>query len=127
MEPYFESLVEIARRLTAATNAGQVEWTAVEDTVFVWKGKGSSVGVRSRDADGEEPYELDVFNAAGQKVEMLGSEWTGDDQQPASWNEPLARLYRAARRQALGVDEILKDLLAELPRVSEKAAATSTR
>jgi hypothetical protein len=58
---------------------------------------------------------------------MLGSEWTGDDQQPASWNEPLARLYRAARRQALGVDEILKDLLAELPRVSEKAAATSTR
>ena len=127
MEPYFESLVEIARRLTAATDAGQVEWAAVEDTVFLWTGKGSSVSVRSRDSDGEEPYELDVFNAAGQKVETLGSEWTGDQQEPASWNDPISRLYRAARRQALGVDQILQELLAQLPRVSEKAAATSTR
>jgi hypothetical protein len=127
MESPVESLVEIARRLTAATSAGQVEWTAVEDTVFLWTGKGSSVGVRSRDGDGEEPYELDVFNAAGQKVETLGSEWTADDQHPAPWNESVAGLYRAARRQALGVDRILNDLLAELPRVSEKAAATSRR
>jgi hypothetical protein len=39
----------------------------------------------------------------------------------------LAGLYRAARRQALGVDRILADLLAELPRVSEEAASSSNK
>jgi hypothetical protein len=80
--------------------------------------------VRSRDGDGEEPFELDVFSAAKQKVETIGSEWTADEQ-PAPWNDAVARLYRAARRQALGVDRILEDLLAELPRVSEEAASSS--
>ena len=127
MESPPESLIEICRRLTAATVAGQLEWTTAQETVFLWAGKGGSVGVSSRDGDGEEPYELDVFNAAGLKVDTLGSEWVGEEQQPAPWNDPVARLYRAARRQALGVDQIVKDLLAELPRVSEKAAPTSTR
>jgi hypothetical protein len=127
MDSPLESLMEICKRLTAATVAGQLEWSAAQDTVFLWSGKGGSVSVSSRDGDGEEPYVLDVFNAAGLKVDALSSEWVGKEQQPAPWNDPVARLYRAARRQALGVDQIVKDLLAELPRVSEKAASTSTR
>ncbi|MGH3035561.1 MAG: hypothetical protein ACRDMU_00125, partial [Gaiellaceae bacterium] len=78
-----------------------------------------------RDGDGEEPFELDVFSAARQKVETLGSEWT-EDAQPAPWNEALTHLYRAARRKALGVDRLLDDLLAELPLAHDDTASTST-
>jgi hypothetical protein len=124
MEPPYERLVELSKRLRAATDAGQLEWKAEEDTAFLWKGVGGSVGVRSRDRDGEEPYELEVFTAARQKVESLGSEWLADEQ-PAPWNEAVAGLYRAARRRALGVDDLLEDLMAEVPRVPGEATAPS--
>ena len=124
MEPPHERLVELSKRLRAATDAGQLEWTAEEDTAFLWTGVGGAVGVRSRDRDGEEPYELEVFTAARQKVESLGSEWSADEQ-PAPWNEAVAGLYRAARRRALGVDRILEDLMAEVPRVSDEATSPS--
>jgi hypothetical protein len=126
MDSPYARLVELSRRLSAATDAGQLEWTAEDDTSFMWSGSRGAVSVRSRDGDGEEPFEIDVFSAAKQKVETLGSEWTADEQ-PAAWNEAVARLYRAARRQALGVDRILEDLLNELPRVSEEAATSSRR
>ena len=124
MDTPYERLVEVARRLRAATDEGQVDWTAEDDTSFLWNGSSGAISVRSRDGDGEEPFELDVFSAAKQKVETLGSEWT-EDEQPAPWNEALTRLYRAARRKALGVDRILDDLLAELPTAHDDAASTS--
>ena len=123
MESPYERLVELSRRLQVATDAGQLEWIADDNTTFVWTGSSGAVGIRSRDGDGEEPFELDVFGAAKQKVETIASEWT-QDEQPAPWNDALARLYRAARRKALGVDRILEDLLAELPRVREEAASS---
>jgi hypothetical protein len=118
MDTPYERLVEVARRLRAATDEGQVEWTAEDDTSFLWSGSRGAIKVRSRDGDGEEPFELDVFSSAKQKVETLGSEWT-EDEQPAPWNDALTGLYRAARRKALGVDRILDDLLAELPRARD--------
>lgn len=125
MESPYQRLVELSKRLQVATDAGQLEWTAEDDTTFLWTGSSGAVSVRSRDGDGEEPFELDVFSAARQKVETLTSEWRADEQ-PAPWNDPLTRLYRAARRQGLGVDRILADLLAELPHVREEAAPSST-
>jgi hypothetical protein len=126
MESPSERLIELTRRLTAATDAAQLEWAAVEDTAFMWTASHGAVTVRSRDGDGEEPYELDVFSAERQKVETLTTEWT-EDERPAPWNEAVARLYRAARRKALGVDRILEDLLRELPRVPDDAASPSRR
>jgi hypothetical protein len=125
MEAPYERLVELSKRLRAATDEGQLEWTAEDDTSFVWTGSNGAVSVRSRDGDGEEPFELDVFSPARQKVETLGSEWT-EDERPAPWNEALTRLYRAARRKALGVDRILEDLLGELPRVRDDAVSAPT-
>jgi hypothetical protein len=126
MESPSERLIELTRRLTAATDAAQLEWAAVEDTAFMWTASHGAVTVRSRDGDGEEPYELDVFSAERQKVETLTTEWT-EDERPAPWNEAVARLYRAARRKALGVDRILEDLLRELPRVPDDTASPSRR
>jgi hypothetical protein len=110
----YTRLVELCERLAAATTQGEVEWTAEEETSFVYKRRAGSVGVRSRDRDGEPPYELMVYGPDGAKVENLFSEWTPDEE-PAFWNPALAEVYRAARRNALGVDRILDDLFAELP------------
>ena len=125
MEAPYERLVELSKRLRAAADEGQLEWTAEDDTSFVWTGSNGAVSVRSRDGDGEEPFELDVFSPTRQKVETLGSEWT-EDERPAPWNEALTRLYRAARRKALGVDRILEDLLGELPRVRDDVVSAPT-
>ena len=101
MESPSERLIELTRRLKAATDAGQLEWAAVEDTAFLWTASHGAVGVRSRDGDGEEPYELDVFGAERQKVETLTSEWTRTSSPPPGtrrWRVSTA--LRDVRRSA---------------------------
>jgi hypothetical protein len=110
----YARLVELCERMAAATTARQLEWEAEEETGFVCRRRSGSVVIRSRDRDGEPPYELLIYDSKGTKVESLLSEWM-TDAEPAFWNFAVAELYRAARRQALGVDKILDDLFAELP------------
>lgn len=111
--PYIRH-VELCERLAGATVLGEVEWTVEEETAFVCRRSSGTVGIRSRDRDGEPPYELVIFDPNGVKVETLLSEWSAEEE-PALWNKALADLFRAARRRALGVDKLLDDLLAELP------------
>jgi hypothetical protein len=110
----YSRLIELCERLSAATARGIVEWSPQEETAFLSKRRGGSVAIRSRNRDGEEPYELVIYNPKGEKVESLVSEWAPPDDLPARWNPPLADLYRTARRQALGADRVLDDLSAEL-------------
>ncbi len=123
MDGPYDRLIELCERLSAGTQSGQVAWHAQEATSFSWSGSSGAVNVRSLDEDGEEPFELAVF-ASGQKVESLVSEWA-EDESPAPWNAALGRAYRAARRQALGVDKILDDLFAELPKAKPREAQPS--
>ena len=117
MEPNpYTRLVELCERLAAATVLGQVDWTAEDDTAFICKRRAGAVAIRSRDRDGDPPYELSIYGPRGATVETLLSEWTVDEE-PAFWNTGLSDLYRTARRQALGVDRILDDFFAELPPV----------
>jgi hypothetical protein len=106
--------VELCERLAGATMLGELEWTVEEETSFVCRRSSGTIGIRSRDRDGEPPYELVIFNSNGAKVETLLSEWSAEEE-PALWNKALVDLYRTARRNALGVDKLLDDLLAELP------------
>lgn len=122
MEAPHERLIELSARLQSATETRNLEWSAEEDTAFLWKGRSGAVEIRSRDGDGDHPFVLTIFSQGMQKVETLTSEW-GEDEEPAAWNDALGRLYRAARREALGVDKILDDLFAELPRAKEPAPA----
>jgi hypothetical protein len=121
MDALYERLIELCERLRRATETGKATWEPDRDTAFGWVGSSGSVTVRSLDADGDEPFELAVFSPGGQKVETLTSEWA-EDETPAAWNAPLGGLYRAARRQALGVDKILDDLFAELPKASAESS-----
>ena len=118
-----ERLVLLCRRLVEATASRQVEWRLdeEEDDLFEWADEVGSVSITSRDGDGDAPYELGIYNPDHEKVEELSSDLVGDDE-PAPWNEPLARLYRAARRSALRADDIIDALIGALP-VSEAEAA----
>jgi hypothetical protein len=115
-DPY-EALIELCRRLTAASTGRQVEWETSDEDMFAFRGRMGSVFVGSRDKDGEAPYELVIVNPENQKLETLTSDWLGEEQTPAAWNEPLALLYRAARRRALNTDAAVAALIESLPPV----------
>ena len=107
-------LVELCERLAAATIDGQLEWEAGEGTAFTCVRRSGTILVRSVNGDGEFPYELVILNTDGVKVEALVSEWSAEEE-PAPWNGAVANLFRVARRQALHVDRLVADILADLP------------
>jgi hypothetical protein len=114
----YTRLIELCNRLVAATATAELEWQDFKDDRFVLSRQAGSVAISSRDKDGEPPYELMIYNATGEMVESLLSEWV-DDEQPARWNQPLADVYRAGRRSALGADRVIDALIQELPPVDE--------
>jgi ankyrin repeat protein len=120
-------VVVLCGRLVEATRAGYVEWQREEEEdTFVWQAEQATVSIGSRDKDGEPPYQLVVANERGETLEELTSELVANDQ-PADWNEPLANLYRAAQRKALGADEIIEALIDSLPtRRAGRAAGFSS-
>jgi hypothetical protein len=116
-----DRIVILCRRLAEATAARGADWRVDGADTFLWERTEGSVAIRSRDGDGEPPFELAVFNPAGQKVEERASALVDDDR-PAPWNEALADLYRLARRRALRADDIIDALIEEIPRAGAPAA-----
>lgn len=109
-----EHVATLARRLADATNDRDVKWEKTGADTYRWRSSAGSVAVASSDGDRQPPYELVVSNAEGEEVDKLVSALVSDDQ-AAPWNDALADLYRAARRSALGADELIDALMAELP------------
>ncbi|HET9545850.1 MAG TPA: hypothetical protein VFO88_09750 [Gaiellaceae bacterium] len=113
-EPVNGRLIVLCERLAESTRAGAAEWDDEGNDRFLWRHAEGSVRVGARDGDGEPPYELTISNDREVRVEELESALLGDDV-PAPWNEPLADLYRTARRSALKADELIDALIAALP------------
>ena len=107
-------LIALCERLSDATLAGTAKWRGEDEDHYIWEREEGAVAVEARDRDGQPPYQLIVFNGNRDKVEELASALVDDDQ-PASWNQPLAELYHVARRSALNADEIIDALMAALP------------
>ena len=116
-----DGMAVLCERLAHATRTGDAKWQVAADDRFIWeRPERASIQTGSRDKDGEPPYQVVLFNAKGDKVEELSSQLVGDE--PAVWNEALAMLYRAARRSALGADELIDELIAALPPAREERA-----
>jgi hypothetical protein len=113
-------VVVLSERLADATHTGAAEWLRESEDLFVWQGEQGSVSIGSRDDDGEPPYELVVLNSNGEKLDELTSQLLDDDR-VADWNEPLANLYRAARRSALRADDVIEALIEALPQRTARA------
>ena len=107
-------LIELCERLADATATREVEWRREGEDEYIWERKEGRIAIGARDRDGQPPYELTVFNGDGAKVEELASALVDDDR-PAEWNDALAELYRVARSNALGADEIIAALMHALP------------
>ena len=114
-------LIDLCDRLADATLAGATEWRSEGDDHYRWERPEGSVSVGAHERDGQPPFELAVFNGDDERVEELVSALVDDD--PAPWNEPLAELYRVARRSALHADEIIDALMKTLPKRGAPAAA----
>jgi hypothetical protein len=127
-----DRVIVLCKRLAEATSLGDVEWRAEDEDWYLWEHPEGAVAIGARDRDGQPPYELQIMNGEGQRVEQLLSALVADDQ-PAPWNEPLAELYRLARRSALHADEIIDALIAGLQsgtdasREEEPQAEVTTR
>jgi hypothetical protein len=107
-------LISLCERLSEATLAGGAKWSDEGEDHYIWERQEGAVAVEARDRDGQPPYLLIILNGNQEKVEELASALVDDDQ-PAPWNQPLAELYRVARRSALHADEIIDALMAALP------------
>jgi hypothetical protein len=116
-----DRIVILCRRLAAATAARRAEWRVDGDDMFVWERDEGGVSIRSRDGDGEPPFELAVYNPGGQKVEERASALVEGDR-PAPWNGPLADLYGVARRTALRADDIIDALIERIPHAAMPAS-----
>ena len=107
-------LIALCERLSEATLAGDAKWRGEGEDHYIWERPEGAVAVDARDRDGQPPYQLTVLNPDQEKVEELTSALVDDDQ-PAPWNEPLAELYRVARRSTLHADDIIDALMEALP------------
>jgi hypothetical protein len=107
-------LISLCERLSEATLAGGAKWSDEGEDHYIWERQEGAVAVEARDRDGQPPYQLTILNGNQEKVEELASALVDDDQ-PAPWNQPLAELYRVARRSALHADEIIDALMSALP------------
>ena len=107
-------LIVLCERLADATLAGATDWRGEGNDHYLWEREEGTLSIGARDRDGQPPYDLAVFNSNGEKVDELASALVDDDR-PAEWNEPLAELYRVARRSALHADEIIEALMNALP------------
>jgi hypothetical protein len=105
-------LVELCKRLVAATTAGYVEWAPWERTTFACSRRSATLLISSSDRCDRPSYEFAVYNSDGVLADRLSCEWSHET--AAFWNETLASLYMAARHKALGVDRLIDDLLREV-------------
>jgi hypothetical protein len=112
-----ERLTTLARRLAQATTVRSAHWTLDDEDVFTWAAEQGTVTIASRDRDNEPPYELSVYRPDRQKIDELSSALIDDDR-PAPWNDALVELYWAARRSALGADDIIDALIEALPQAA---------
>jgi hypothetical protein len=103
-------LAKLAERLLDGTRLRSVHWRPAEVETYTWGTTDGSVTIASRDRDGEPPYELAIFNPENVKVDTLKSDLLPGDV-PAPWNGALADLYAAARRDALGADDLIDALM----------------
>jgi hypothetical protein len=112
--------IVLSDALVSATYARDIEWRPDGDDRYRWEHERGSVSIGSRDKDAQPPYELSIFNPENIRVEDLSSTLLANDT-PAPWNEPLAELYRAARRSALRADDVIEALISALPSQPENA------
>jgi hypothetical protein len=114
-----EAFHAFANDLVSRSENHTMAWEPFSDgDGFAFVGTKAAVVIRSRDADGNSPYVLELFDESDGLREQLQSGYefdaSGNYEMPHEWNETLARLYHLARRAALRLDELSTSILEDI-------------
>lgn len=104
-----EQLLTLINRLRPLTDEGDVRWEQAGPTSFRLGLERGSISITSRDGDGDYPFTISIRNGEGVVVEEV--ELFPVDEGAA----PVKSLYLAASRNATGANEVIADMLRELP------------
>ena len=102
-------------RLTEITEAGGLDWVRMDANRFLTDvPQGSTAVISSAGAgrSGLYPYTLVLRGPDGEEIENIES--LGPDEQLGPWDLPLRNLYRAARANALDIDNRIDQMLVDL-------------
>ncbi|WP_433535358.1 hypothetical protein ACQPZK_25400 [Micromonospora sp. CA-249363] len=115
-----DRMVQVAQNLLQQTLEGRARWsTTDQEDAYLFSGSRSSVKIEFyEDHDEGSVCKMSLLNQRGTLVQALKTELippTGTGPyEPADWNEVLERLYDAARREALDIDDLLDSVLDDL-------------
>ncbi|MEW6530858.1 MAG: hypothetical protein AB1473_08495 [Thermodesulfobacteriota bacterium] len=106
---------ELVKRLHLRTQQGEIHWesTASPDT-FQVAFPDYSVSLSSHEEHWNVIYILAIHNDQGNIIEVIRSDMGGDASDEYGLQETMKELYELARRQALGVEKVIDDLLGHL-------------
>ncbi|MCK4570748.1 hypothetical protein KAT84_02240 [Candidatus Bipolaricaulota bacterium] len=104
----------LVNRLASRTEAGYIHWEETEiEGVFQVSFSSSSVQISLQGANTPEPdVVIRLFNAEGKHVDEFSDRDVADGDFPAY--RIMYEMFETARSQALGVEQVLDSLLADL-------------
>jgi hypothetical protein len=107
-----EKLINLVRRLSLSTSEGVINWGATEKSgVFQSSLAGYAVRVDARKSKvhaGENEYFITIIDPFGDVVEEMG------DEEFDGGYSIMKNLYDSARRESLGVDKAIDEILKDL-------------
>lgn len=114
----YEKIARLVRALSKKTADGKIEWkSTVDDGVFQVSFPNYSVQVSTRPTRDERAEGQDVVvsirNEEGELIEQVADIDFDNTNLPGAFRT-MTNLYNSARRQALGVEKALDELLGEI-------------
>ena len=100
----------IVDALLRRAKGGKARWEQDTSTSFISAGADYSirVGIESGDQFTHDQFLIEIFNASGEVIESHTPNFVDE------LRDELSDLYEIARRSALGVDDILDNVLKDL-------------
>lgn len=110
-----ERLSRIADRILAKSRSEEMHWErlAAGKTHFVSNLGDRAVTIKSEDRDDVAPFRLSIYSG-GEEIAFIESIMGAKLSKDQSLNRTLAGIYRTAKSDALGINEVLTELEREL-------------
>ena len=115
-----EKLVDLVRKIDAKTDSGELSWEkTVSDEEFQANLSNSLLRIRREYTGSTDPdFVLTVLDKNGTELESISDAYLNRfwrrDIVPDTAFAVMQRIFKAARRKALGVDKAIEGILSEL-------------
>lgn len=120
----YAKIAKVVDSLIVNTELGKIIWkeNLIDENTFKYSSANTSVIIGKKQHDYDEfSIFIEIYDKNGKQIEIV----TDDDLSGFfdSSYQKMDNLFAVARRQALGVEQILDNLLEELPAVPENKSA----